>query len=333
MFKIKKLLKIIFRNKIIFLLSLIKNIVESYVYDIKRYLKYSTTIKNAKTFKQLESKIYAHCHVIEKGLSLKETRLGYGKDVVNSLFELIKKYKLYEYPEDNIVFKTAVSVMNSYIDFHEKKGYSLEKLKKQIKDISNYKGNEYGGIKTFKKEQILKYGKSNFYNMAKNRFSIRNFSSEPVKLEKIIEAIKIAQKSPSVCNRQSTHVYIIQDQKIRNQLLVLQNGNRGFSHLIDKILIITSDLQSFDGIKERNQAFIDSGIFTMSLLYALQYEGIGACTLNWCSDIGTDKKLQKIIKINNSENVILMIAVGNLPELIKVTKSSKKNLNDIIYLR
>ena len=333
MFKIKKLLKIIFRNKIIFLLILIKNMVESYIYDIKRYLKYSTTIKSAKTFKQLESKIYAHSHVIEKGLSLKETRLGYGNDVINSLIGLLKKYKLHKYPEDNIVFKTAVSVINSYIEFHEKNKYSVEKLQEQIKSISNYKGNEYGGIKTFKKKQILEYGKSKFYNMAKNRFSIRNFSSEPVKLEKMIEAIKIAQKSPSVCNRQSTHVCIIQEKKIKNQVLALQNGNRGFSRLIDKILIITSDLQSFDGIKERNQAFIDSGIFTMSLLYALQYEGIGACTLNWCSDIGIDKKLRKIIKINNSENVILMIAVGNLPELIKVTKSSRKNLNDIIYLR
>jgi len=333
MIKIKKLLKIIFRNKIIFLLILIKNILESYIYDIKRYLKYSTTIKSAKTFKQLESRIFAHCHVIEKGLSLNETRLGYGKDIINSLIELLKKYKFHKYPEDSIVFKTAISVTNSYIEFHEKNKYSVEKLKDQIKSISNYKGNEYGGVKTFKKKQILEYGKSNFYNMAINRFSIRNFTTEPVELEKIIEAIKIAQKSPSVCNRQSAHVCIIQEQKIKNQVLALQNGNRGFSHLIDKILIITSDLQSFDGIKERNQAFIDSGIFTMSLLYGLQYEGIGACTLNWCSDIGTDKKLRKIIKINESENVILMIAVGNLPEVIKVTKSSRKNLNDIINLR
>jgi len=321
-------LKIII-NKILILFD----IINSYYYDIFRYLKYSTTLKHPKTFKQLESKIYAHSHVIEKGLSLKETRLGYGNDVINSLIGLLKKYKLHKYPEDNIVFKTAVSVINSYIKFHKKNKYSVEKLQEQIKSISNYKGSEYGGIKTFKKKQILEYGKSNFYNMAINRFSIRNFTTEPVELEKIIEAIKIAQKSPSVCNRQSTHVCIIQEQKIKNQVLALQNGNRGFSHLIDKILIVTSDLQSFDGIKERNQAFIDSGIFTMSLLYGLHYKGVGACTLNWCYDIRTDKKLRKIIKINESENVILMIAVGNLPEVIKVTKSSRKNLNDIIYLR
>ncbi len=333
MFKIKKLLKIIFRNKIIFLVILIKNVLVSYIYDIKRYLKYSTTIKSPKTFKQLESRIFAHCHVIEKGLSLDDTRLGYGKDIINSLIELLNKYKFHKYPEDSMVFKIAISVINSYIEFHEKNKYSVEKLKDQIKSISNYKGDEYGGIKTFKKKQILEYGKSNFYNMAINRFSIRNFTTEPVELEKIIEAIKIAQKSPSVCNRQSTHVYIIQEQKIKNQVLALQNGNRGFSHLIDKILVITSELQSFDGIKERNQGFIDSGIFTMSLLYGLHYKGLGACTLNWCYDIGTDKKLRKIVKINESENIILMIAVGNLHEAIKVTKSSRKNLNDIIYLR
>lgn len=329
----RKVLKIILPNKIICLVNYSRKFFKSYVYDIRRYLKYSTTMKSPKSIGQLESRIIAHYHIIEKGLSLRETRLGYGENIINSLVELLKKYKLYKYPEDKEAYKSAISALNSYISFHEENNHPMEEFKKTLRMLSNFKNCKYGGIKVFEKREIIKYGKDNFGNMALHRFSIREFSDKPVELKKIIEAIKISQKSPSVCNRQSSRLYIIQDKKMKNQILNLQNGNRGFGHLADKILIVTSDLQSFDSIQERNQAFIDSGIFTMSLLYSLHYKGLGACTLNWCVDIQKDKKLRKIAKINESENIILMIAIGNLPDMIKVTISTRKNINDIIHMR
>ena len=56
-----------------------------YVYDLIRYARYSNTYNRLNSFHKLEAMIVAHYHVIEKGLSLPESRPGFGKDVVLAL--------------------------------------------------------------------------------------------------------------------------------------------------------------------------------------------------------------------------------------------------------
>jgi len=96
-----------------------------------------------------------------------------------------------------------------------------------------------------------------------------SFSDRPVKQEIVKRAVSLALKTPSVCNRQAWFVYHIDDQSIIGRCLELQNGNSGFGHKIQSLLIIASDLKAFDTGGERYQHWIDGGMFSMSLVYAL----------------------------------------------------------------
>jgi len=320
------------------ILNFLKNIVKtfkylkSYIYDIRKYFKYSTTLKKHYDFDTLESRIIAHYHVIEKGLSLKNTRFGYGKDIIYNLLDLLQNYKEIGYPKDHKTYKTAISVLKSYIEFHENNNYDIKELKSTISKVvdTNIKSDELGGVKSFKKEEIIKKTNQKFDLFANSRFSIRNFTSEEVEIADLKDAVRIAQKSPSVCNRQSSKVYIIDNEELKGKILKMQNGNRGFGHLANKIIIVTSNLKAFNGIGERNQSYIDGGMFGMSLLYALHYKGLGTCAVNWAVNSNQDKKIRKELNINLSENILFMVLVGHIPNMFNVAKSTRKNMSDIL---
>ncbi|MGD6794159.1 nitroreductase family protein [Metabacillus indicus] len=306
-------------------------IMNNYNYDFKRYLKYSSSVADNQRIK-LEAQITAKYHVIEKGLSMPKPRVGFGKDKVSLLISLLERYIGLGYSTETTQIKAAVKVLFEYFEFNDgvNDDHTL-KLKIRANNlIKNYKVDDnVGGIVITNREEFLAKTNDNFKEFAFSRHSVRNFSDKPVDLNLLIEAIEIAQKTPSVCNRQSSRVYIIKDKEKVKEALSLQNGNRGFGHLIDKVLIVTSDLNAFKGLIERNQSFIDGGMYSMSLLYALHYQGLGACALNWSVGKGKDIKLRKALGIQGSENIMMMIGVGNLPDKLSIPISKRKDINEI----
>jgi nitroreductase len=81
---------------------------------------------------------------------------------------------------------------------------------------------------------------------------------------------------------------------------------------------------------ERNQLWIDGGLFSMALLYALQSLGLASCCLNLCIPWTVEKKLAKIYRLPASERPIMMIAVGYLPDSVLVAHSQRKPLNTVL---
>lgn len=102
-----------------------------------------------------------------------------------------------------------------------------------------------------------------------------------------------------------------------------QPGNRGFGHLASRALVVTVDLQAFSGPGERNQAWVDGGMFAMSLLYALHSLGYGACPLAWSQRSSFDRQARAALGIPPNEVIIMMIAVGTLPERFRVAVSQR----------
>ena len=304
----------------------------NYLYDMERYARNSVTGELPEDFDNLLARITAHYHVLEKGLTLKETRLGFGKEMLLSLINHLDLYVKLGFPKDNEQFLSAIQVIKAYIRHHDEISFNTDFVKNEIEPFLSFAENvsSGGGTIEVNRDTIHEETKIDFEHLAFSRYSVRNFSDEPVDITTIKHAIKIAQKSPSVCNRQASRVYILQTEEAKAKALSVQNGNRGFGHLANKLLIITSNQKYFYGISERNQAYIDGGIFGMSLVYALHSLGLGTCTLNWSVDSQRDKQLRNEIPINDEEVIIFMVAVGHLPPTLKVANSQKRPTESII---
>jgi nitroreductase len=221
------------------------------------------------------------------------------------------------------------------LSYHEKIGYKLDlELNgfNELKGLLSHQRTSFlAGTKQMTKEGCLENARMDFACLALNRVSVRDFSVVKVSTDQIKKAVRIAQKSPSVCNRQSTRIYFMNDASKLVQGSFL-SGIRGMEGLIKQALIVTSDLSSFVTAGERNQCYVDGGIFLMSLLYSLQYLGLGACTLNWSVEKCDDKRLRKQFPVNSSENIIAFIAVGHLKDRFQVPVSSRLPTEDILRI-
>ncbi|WP_217279698.1 nitroreductase family protein [Niallia circulans] len=312
---------------------LLPNFAKNYLIDMNKYLLYSSTIDRKKSKDNYEACLMLYSHKIEKGMSFSKTRIGYGKGNVQNLISILEEYtKKYGW---NDLAKGCVNTLYAYYFFHQKNGLKMEMLYDKL-ELFNSTANQVsssssGGIIELTKSEIDK-SNVNFKDFAYTRYSIRNFGSEEVSLEKIQEAVEIAQKTPSVCNRQTSRIYVFTEKKSKEEVLKYQNGNAGFGKDASKILIITSKLENFIGINERNQSFIDGGLYAMSLIYALHSLGIATCCLNLAVPNNIEKKLKKVASIGESENLIMMIAVGSIPEKLNVAASYRRNATEVMTI-
>jgi len=305
----------------------------NYIYDLYRYYRYSSTFFNFNNNKKARAVLLKDLHVIEKGLSLSQPRTGFGQVVVKRVIKYITSY-LDIYGLDDVV-ASAINAVKEYHDFNERKGVSFKWLDDfliKISHVESPKETHKGGTVLVKRNDILKKSSGTFEELASARCSIRVFDEKPVSLDFLKKAADIARKTPSVCNRQTANIFIFQDARLRSEILKLQGGNRGFGHLASHIVAITSDLSSFSGAGERNQAYVDGGLMAMTFVYALQSLGVGTCFLNWSVTAEKDVKLKKLTNIPSSHVVISLIAVGNIPSELRVARSDRLDISEILHL-
>lgn len=308
-----------------------KELNDLYNFDKKRYLKSSFGTRTDLSLNNLRSKITFHYHSIEKGLSNAEIRLGFGQRAFSELFYSLDKWVEKKYPNDDFRFQSALSVIHSYIEFHNLNDFDVSPIEDKFKEYLphfNEKNIGIGGYKSIGKNQVLSIDESAFEYLAKNRYSVRDFGNEPVNEDDISSSIQMATKAPSVCNRQAWRVYVIQSKSIIQQALKIQNGFKGNGKNIQKLLLVTMDNQFMRGPSERNQSYIDGGLYAMSLIYALTSKRIATCPLNASFDMLKEDSMRKLINIKESEDFITFIAVGSYPEEFKVAQSPRDSFGD-----
>lgn len=292
----------------------------SYFFDLRRY-SWSSRYLAVDTQDKLLAVIIANYHVLEKGLSMVDRKDVFGVDVARNLRAHLLEWREKGYPNHQQV-EVAKTVLETY--------------EQVISDRNNVEPSEWnpdtliGGYSYLSKRSTESSGTACFADLVKIRRSIRHFSDANIDEECVMHVVDLAKYSPSACNRQCAEVLWTDNRSLISSILQLQNGNRGFGHNVPGLFIVTANLSAFDGATERNQAWIDAGLFAMSLLYGISSVGMGACPLNWCVTRSTDKKLRKILSIENNKAIVMLIAFGNLNSVTNIANSVKRETKSII---
>lgn len=325
---IKKTVMTIIPRKIIYLLKTIF----AYRFDIKRYAFNSNTYIRLDNPIKVKGYLTILYHIIEKGLTMPETRLGFGTKIIHELTDLCSFFLQKGYDTRDQIFIHSVEVLNEYLKFHEINNFSLNKdIIKEIIAVSSTAGIDTSSSQYhFSNSEFFKNCQSPFVEFCKSRHSSRNFSKENIPNDIIYKCIELANRSPSDCNRQPTRVYIVKNQQSILEVLELQNGNRGFGHLTNTLLVMASDISLFQG-NERNEPVLNAGLFSMTLLYALHFHKIGACLLNWAATDSNDRKLRTLLHVPDHEQIIVLMACGYLPDEFKIPISPRLKVTEITY--
>ena len=305
----------------------------AYWYDIKRYTLNSNTYYIIDNKNKIKGRLTILYHIIEKGLTMPEPRLGFGSKIIIDLIDLCNLYISKKYDFKDQIFVHSIEVLNEYLKFHEVNSYSIDNnIIKRIETLTTCANvHTYSQQYEFSNNDFFKEHQSTFDKFCKSRHTSRHFTNEHIPLETIYKCIELANESPSACNRQPNRAYIVKDRHSIEEILELQNGNRGFGHLADTLLIINSDISVFNGINERNESFFNSGLFSMTLIYALHFYKIGACLLNWSVSTQNDKKLRTLINAPENEQITIIIACGFLPHKFKIACSPRMKAKEISH--
>jgi len=306
----------------------------NFYFDFRRFLKWSFANNKISTETNLRALITMDYHRLEKGLALTQPKVGFGRDVIERLSHYLPDYQD-KYGTDETVM-IVLNDLQEYYDFnlefalnHELAHQTITRIKD---DASQYDQSlsKKGGTKTVTRTAIQGAAKIDLRNFFQSRYSVRQFTEQEVDISLIEQAVEMAQKTPSVCNRQSCKVYVFSEEEQKKKILSYQNGNRGFGDRASKVLIVASNLEHFASVGERYQGWIDGGMFAMSLVYALHSLGLGTCCLNWCVKHAQDRNLKESAGIAESDLVIMMIVVGHLPEEFKVAQSPRKPIHEVL---
>lgn len=298
------------------------------LYDYRIFSKYSFDQSKLHSKENFEAFITKQYHIIEKGMALPAPRKGFGKDKINILIDIVRRYEE-RFGADQLTSYVR-AVLSKYL---ERNGEYIDQS--FTKNITEFLVKQKfplaaAGVKKLSLEDIESATSFDYEGFIKSRSSVRNFSTIEVEIDEIKKAVEIARHTPSVCNRQSWKVYLYTGP-LMQKLLKLQGGNQGFSESVDKLLIVTTDIRKFTKM-ESNQVYIDGGLFSMSLLLALHHQKIASCCLNTCKPFTDENEICQVAGIPDYERVIMMIAIGKYQNQTEVAFSPKKNADEILQI-
>lgn len=281
----------------------------------------------SKSKEKMRSDILMQCHVVEKGLSLADVKPWFGQPKIQALINSTSKY--FKKYQDKKILYMVVSVLKAYFDFHEGTegapksliiGY--ESLKALLGDY--YESNLEGGFVEVDNKSVSQF---DFGTFARSRHSVRSFTGEPINIEDIRTALKIAETTPSACNRQPWYNYVVTNRQKIMDILSIQKGSRQFKEKVSA-LIITSSSSHFFFMDEYAQMYFNSGLYAMNLLFALHSKGLGTIPLNMGIGIEDLNAIRALCEIPETEMPISLIAVGVLPSNYKYAKSARFDYQD-----
>jgi nitroreductase len=301
----------------------------AYNTDRKRFVKSAFELSKQKSKENIEAKIIFNYHSIEKGLSNVKFREGFGKNALTQLIMTLQEYVKNGYDRNNLAFQTGISVINEYIQRHKDSKIDIKYLENNMNILkSDSIISDTGGIFSLKSEDIISKSKLDFKSLALNRYSVRDYSNTKVDIEIINEALRIASKTPSVCNRQPWHTYVIRDKSLSKSILEIQKGFNGYGSNLDTLILITSNNSFLSGYNERNQGFVDAGMFSMSLIYAIHYLGLATCPLNACLPNEQELKVRELLSVPETHNLVMFIAIGSYDKVFLVPKSKRFGIEE-----
>lgn len=268
-------------------------------------------------------------HRLEKGLMMENRKAVFAKEYIE---ETVNTFcNLLNQPQHTDLLEWSYDVLNEYfkcvasektIDLAREKFLAVEFKKSE--ESSNY------APYTFRPMADYSDMAKSFTELMEHRKSVRWFDSNRKPTRKQIDqSIALASLSPSSCNRQPFTFYV-SDKKIDvDKLMSLAPGAGGFRTDVPIAILVVADMSVSPSACDNSLMYTDASLATMSLILALQSNGISSCALNWPDIQSLDSKAREIAHFDNTHRPIMLLAVGYPKPNTQVACSRRKNLDEV----
>ena len=294
----------------------------------RRLCRYNASIGTDRDRQKMQYTLLRENHVIEKGMSMRNTRKGFGQAKVSALIERLGRYHRLYGAEDSHFLMYPLSTIKEYIAYQKNDGVQIPEIERAFRQLCDEVGvaqeslEAPAGIELMKAQTLKEKARGDYESLLYSRHSIRYFKDELPSKDLLEEALRLASRTPSACNRQAwhTHVYFGNDS---HELLQMQGGCNGFCDDIHCSIVVTADMKGFLG-HEPFQCYIDGGLYAQNLINALHYVGLGAIPLS-CGFLSDSLlSMQRRFGIPENEVMIVIIGTGVMTDEMKVAVSTRR---------
>lgn len=283
------------------------------------------------------ARMFFHAHAIEKGLTHSNFRPGFGRIAIPGLAKELNAWISRGLDTSDTIVQSSASVMKAYFSRNDETNTDVTHFRELFSPeaqrlISHGLLGEGGAFPAAQHREVpveTPNDQRPFMDVMYGRRSVREFTDQPVDDSAIKTAVQIAMQSPSVCSRQGVRVHQFDHPEMIKRLVDVQGGFFGFN-APPRLLLVTADLDAFLFAAERNQPFVDGGLFMMSLLLGLTQMELGSCLLNTAMGIDKEKKIRKIADVSDNEVFIAFVAVGNFDQNVLVPRSKRIETGGIL---
>lgn len=304
-----------------------KNLLKEVFFFWIKLRKYNASVFTERDMEKSQYVLLRKTHTIEKGLSMRNPRKGFGQQKVKDLIGELLVYNETFGKDGTSFLQYPVNTINTYILYTKRNNVEINDIEQDFVQLIQQSGikpiDSFKSIITYYKDDIISKKEFSFKDLLNSRHSIRYFRNEVPSKEIIDEALQIASKTPSACNRQGwkTHVFL-GDKSI--QIVQWQSGAKGFEDEIKGAVLVTANLKAFL-FYEIYQAYVDGGLYAMNLINAFHSLGMGTIPLSVgfeCSKLSTLKQFD----VPDNEVPIVIIGFGYLEDEFKTALSERKNI-------
>lgn len=301
-----------------------------YAQDMWLFLRYNGYSPMEPRERRLSHKTIIEAHTIEKGLTLPQPKPHFGRAKITEMLEMNAGWSP---PAGELSRAMLVGALREYRDTFSGTPAPdpafAERIDRFVAAHDGIKAN--GGVR----HGMGRARKENRAALAflENRFSSREFGQCALTDDEIDAAVWTAQRAPSQCNRQSARLHVYRDPARIRRLLELQGGARGFAENVPTLFVVTSEITAWGGPQQRNQPYMDGGLFAMMLMLGLDARGFLTCPLNLAIPNRTERAIKAAGEIPARERLVVMVAAGPQPDHEVRAAASPRWTPNAVYTR
>ncbi|QDV17107.1 Nitroreductase family protein [Gimesia panareensis] len=262
-------------------------------------------------------------HRLEKGLCLTQFAdepREFGKEIVVSLLKSLSS-NIADWEQGTVSW--GISVLGQYFVVfpHSTSKKNYEELEARLKAQRYYEIYRASDRPPPPQRKM-------FENLVTVRRSIRNFADEIPNREIIKECVSLALQAPSACNRQSFRFLYFDDRQIVKKITNIPLGAKQIN--CPGVFAIIACYEGYSDQRDVKCPIIDASLSAMSLMYALETEGLSTLPINFPEIPNCNNSGRKIFQLKPSELVVMLLAVGRADPSAAIAASQKRNVENML---
>lgn len=288
--------------------------------------------KNLDKQRQSHVELRRNVHRLEKGSLMQPRRETFATDYIEETVEFYKnaveQYEVGEVSIDESELMWAQNVLHNYFTIVKQVG----KIKNAFDIFAeiDYTAKSRDKVPYQRKKSVMSnLTYEEFLDLSMQRRSVRWFTKKKVSRKLIDKALLVARQSPSACNRLPYQFRIFDDPQLVKEVVGIPFGAGGYAKNIPTVIVVVGKLNSYFSPRDRHTIYIDASLAAMSFMLALETLGLSSSVINWPDFEPLENKMQKKLKLDYDERVIMLMAVGHADPNAYVAYSQKKSLEVI----